>query len=57
LPDQVHEQLRRLTFEEKGTKMHDYLMEGLDLVFAKRGLPSIGELLGKSGEEMGLNKK
>jgi hypothetical protein len=47
LPDPVHEQLRRLAFEEKGTKMHDYLMEGLDLVFAKRGLPSIGELLGE----------
>lgn len=44
LPDSVHEQLRRLAFEERA-KMHDYLMEGLDLVFAKRGLPSIGELL------------
>ena len=25
--------------------MHDYLMEGLDLVFEKRGLPAIAELL------------
>jgi hypothetical protein len=24
--------------------MHDYLIEGLDLVFQKRGLPGIGEL-------------
>ena len=43
LPQLVHEQLRRLAFEERA-KMHDYLMEGLDLVFAKRGLPSIDEL-------------
>ena len=46
LPNKVHEQLRSLAFEERG-KMHDYLMEGLDLVFAKRGLPSISELLGE----------
>jgi hypothetical protein len=25
--------------------MHDYLMEGLDLVFENRGLPGIAELL------------
>ena len=43
LPQPVHEQLRRLAFEERA-KMHDYLMEGLDLVFARRGLPSIKEL-------------
>jgi hypothetical protein len=39
----VHEQLRKLAFEEDG-KIHDYLIEGLDLVFAKRGLPSIRDL-------------
>ena len=43
LPAVVHEQLRRLAFEER-SKMHDYIMEGLDLVFQKRGLPSIDEL-------------
>lgn len=43
LPVPVHEQLRRLAFEER-SKMHDYIMEGLDLVFQKRGLPSIDEL-------------
>ena len=43
LPEPVHEQLRRLAFEER-TKMHDYIMEGLDLVFQKRGLLSIDEL-------------
>ena len=43
LPEPVHEQLRRLAFEER-SKMHNYIMEGLDLVFQKRGLPSIDEL-------------
>jgi hypothetical protein len=44
LPAPVHEQLRRLAFEENN-KMHDYLMEGLDLVFRARGLKSIDELI------------
>jgi len=43
LPLPVHEQLRKLAFEEDG-KIHDYIIEGLDLVFADRGLPSIKDL-------------
>lgn len=43
LPPAVHRQLRALAFEEE-RKMHDYLMEGLDLVFRKRGLKSVSEL-------------
>lgn len=43
LPYAVHRQLRALAFEEE-RKMHDYLMEGLDLVFRTRGLESIAEL-------------
>lgn len=43
LPPPVHRQLRALAFEEE-RKMHDYLMEGLDLVFRKRGLKSVAEL-------------
>ncbi len=39
----VHQQLRALGFEEE-RRMHSYLMEGLDLVFRKRGLKSIAEL-------------
>jgi len=39
----IYEQLRRLAFEERA-KMHDYLIEGLDLVFLKRGLPGVKEL-------------
>ena len=47
LPLAVHEQLRRLAFEERA-KMHDYLLEGLDLVFRKRGLPGVEELKRKN---------
>lgn len=43
LPIDIYEQLRKLAFEER-KKMHDYLLEGLDLVFKDRGLPSIQEL-------------
>jgi hypothetical protein len=39
----VHEQLRKLAFEEN-RKMHDYLIEGLDRVFADRGLPTVADL-------------
>ena len=42
----VYEQLRRLAFEERA-KMHDYLIEGLDLVFRKRGLPGVDTLKGR----------
>jgi hypothetical protein len=43
LPLAVHEQLRKLAFEEN-RKMHDYLMEGLDRVFTHRGLPAIKDV-------------
>lgn len=49
LPPAVHEQLRRLAFEER-RRMHDYLLEGLDRVFSERGLQSIEELLNKKPE-------
>lgn len=51
LPHPVYEQLRKLAFEER-RKMHDYILEGLDRVFRDRGLPSIAELTGKSGERV-----
>ena len=38
LPHSVYEQLRQLAFDER-LKMHDYLMQGLDLVFQNKGLP------------------
>lgn len=43
VPMEAYEQLRELAFSEKG-KMHDYYLEGLDLVFKKRGLKSLDEL-------------
>jgi hypothetical protein len=43
LPEAVHEQLRTLAFEEK-RKIHSYLIEGLERVFAERGLPAIQDL-------------
>jgi hypothetical protein len=46
LPESVYEQLRALAFEER-RKMHDLLMEGLDLVFKQRGLRSIEDLTRK----------
>ena len=49
LPVPVHEQLRRLAFEER-VKMHALLMEGLDRVFRDRGLPGLGELGGVEEE-------
>ena len=49
LPVPVHEQLRRLAFEER-VKMHALLMEGLDRVFRDRGLPGLGELGGVDEE-------
>jgi hypothetical protein len=44
LPLSVHEQLRKLAFEENG-KIHDYIIEGIDLVFAKRGLSPVSDLI------------
>jgi hypothetical protein len=43
LPLPVHEQLRKLAFEEN-RKIHDYIVEGLDRVFADRGLPAVKDL-------------
>lgn len=45
-PRAVFDQWRELAFTER-KKMHDYLLEGLDLVFKDRGLKSITELTGK----------
>lgn len=43
LPLAVHEQLRRLAFEEN-RKIHDYIIEGLDRVFEHRGLPAVKDI-------------
>jgi hypothetical protein len=49
IPHAAHRLLRKLAFDEEGS-MHDYLIEGLDLVFRQKGLPSIAELKAKEGE-------
>lgn len=46
LPVPVHEQLRHLAFVEH-KKLHDYYLEGIELVLKSRGLKSIGELTGE----------
>jgi len=44
LPPAVHDQLRKIAFDER-VKMHDILLEGLDLAFERRGLPTIAGLI------------
>jgi len=48
LPIAVYRQLRELAFVEE-RKMHDYLLQGLDLVFQQKGLKRISELTGQPG--------
>lgn len=43
VPEAVYEQWRELAFTER-KKMHDYLLEGLNMVFQNRGLKSIEDL-------------
>lgn len=52
LPLPVSDQLRDLLFEEQRgqvtrRRLHDYYLEGIDLLFKDRGLKSIKELTGK----------
>jgi hypothetical protein len=52
-PEPVHDQLIELQNLERKSqnrrvKIHDYIMEGIDLVFKARGLKSISELIGKA---------
>lgn len=49
LPLPVYDQLQELVFEEqrgqtKRRKVHDYLLDGIDLLFKKKGLKSISDL-------------
>lgn len=43
LDQQVHDQLRELAFHERKA-MHGLVLEGLDLLFKKRGLKSLAQL-------------
>ena len=53
LPVPVYDQLQGLIFEEqrgqsKRRKMHDYLLDAIDLLFKEKGIKSIGELTGEN---------
>lgn len=46
LPEAVHEALREAAFEER-SKIHEIILEGIELALRKRGHPSIAELKAK----------
>jgi hypothetical protein len=43
LPEPVYEALRKIAFEER-LKIHDVVLEGIDLALRRRGYASIGSL-------------
>jgi hypothetical protein len=44
LPDPVYEALRKIAFEER-LKIHDVVLEGIDLALRRRGYASIESLM------------
>jgi hypothetical protein len=46
LPEAVYEALREIAFDERA-KIHDLVLEGIELALRKRGYPSIGDLKAK----------
>lgn len=48
LEEPVYDQLREIAHVER-TKMHQLIVEGIDLLLKKKGSPSIRELLRKTG--------
>ena len=47
LPEGVYEALRKVAFDER-KKIHDLVLEGVDGVLRRRGLPSVEALRSKS---------
>jgi hypothetical protein len=43
LPEPVYEALRKIAFEER-LKIHDVVLEGIDLALRRRGYPSVERL-------------
>jgi hypothetical protein len=43
LPEPVYEALRKIAFEER-LKIHDIVLEGIDLALRRRGYPSVESL-------------
>ncbi len=48
LPEPVYEALRKIAFEER-IKIHDVVLEGIDLALRRRGYPSVESL--KAGKK------
>jgi hypothetical protein len=48
LPEPVYEVLRKIAFEER-LKIHDVVLEGIDLALRRRGYPSVESL--KAGKK------
>jgi hypothetical protein len=46
LPETAYEALRQVAFDER-RKIHDLLMEGVELALKKRGYPTIAEMKAK----------
>jgi hypothetical protein len=46
LPEPVYEALRKIAFEER-VKIHDVVLEGIDIALRRRGYASIESLTGK----------
>jgi hypothetical protein len=45
LPEPVYEALRKIAFDER-VKIHDVVLEGIDLALRRRGYPSVKNLKG-----------
>jgi hypothetical protein len=46
LPEAAYEALRQVAFDER-CKIHDLLMEGVELALKKRGYPALGDMKAK----------
>jgi len=46
LPEAAYEALRQVAFDER-CKIHDLLMEGVELVLKKRGYPALADMKAK----------
>jgi hypothetical protein len=47
LPEAAYEALRQVAFDER-RKIHDLLMEGVELALKKRGYPALADMKAKS---------
>ena len=49
LPEPAYEALRKIAFEER-LKIHDVVLEGIDLALRRRGYPSVESLRAGKGD-------